>query len=159
MNVDQLVGNIDIAEFIHLKKGEIAFKKNSEHSNCVYVLLNTALKGATIEHSANSILHKEELKEKKAFKVKEDMVAVEEGELCKIKYETEVAPSPISISVKKEEIKDGKEDKSLLEKKMQINDFHVVRKLREGNFGKVYACYNTKTLKLYAIKVLDRQYV
>lgn len=47
----------------------------------------------------------------------------------------------------------------MLEKKMQISDFHVVRKLREGNFGKVYACYNQRTEKLYAIKVLDRQYV
>lgn len=101
MNVDQLIGNIDIAEFIHIKKGEIAFKKNSEHSDCVYILLNTALKGATIEYSPNSILHKEELKERKAFKVKEDMIAVEEGELCRIKHETEVAPSPISILVKK----------------------------------------------------------
>ena len=42
---------------------------------------------------------------------------------------------------------------------MQINDFHVVRKLREGNFGKVYACYNSKTEKVYAVKVLDRLYV
>lgn len=42
---------------------------------------------------------------------------------------------------------------------MQISDFHIVRKLREGNFGKVYACYNQKTGKLYAIKVLDRHYV
>ena len=52
-----------------------------------------------------------------------------------------------------------KEDKSQLEKKMQISDFHIVRKLREGNFGKVYACYNQKTGKMYAIKVLDRHYV
>jgi len=42
---------------------------------------------------------------------------------------------------------------------MQISDFIVVRKLREGNFGKVYACWNVKTEKLYAIKVLDRSYV
>ena len=42
---------------------------------------------------------------------------------------------------------------------MQISDFHIVRKLREGNFGKVYACYNQKTGKMYAIKVLDRHYV
>lgn len=42
---------------------------------------------------------------------------------------------------------------------MQISDFHVVRKLRQGNFGKVYACWNHKTAKMYAIKVLDRQYV
>jgi cGMP-dependent protein kinase len=42
---------------------------------------------------------------------------------------------------------------------MQITDFHVVRKLREGNFGKVYACWNSRTEKVYAIKVLDRAYV
>lgn len=40
-----------------------------------------------------------------------------------------------------------------------MSDFHVIRKLREGNFGKVYACWNNKTAKMYAIKVLDRQYV
>lgn len=28
------------------------------------------------------------------------------------------------------------------EKKMVISDFHVVKKLRSGNFGQVYACYN-----------------
>jgi hypothetical protein len=53
----------------------------------------------------------------------------------------EVAPSPIAIRVKSGE----GEDRSALEKKMQIADFHVVRKLREGNFGKVYACWNSKT--------------
>lgn len=62
----------------------------------------------------------------------------------------------MSIRVKGEE---GREDRAALEKKMQISDFHVVRKLREGNFGKVYACWNVKTERVYAIKVLDRSYV
>ena len=39
---------------------------------------------------------------------------------------------------------------------MQISDFYIVRKLRNGNFGKVYACWSVKTNKIYAIKVLDR---
>jgi serine/threonine protein kinase len=52
-----------------------------------------------------------------------------------------------------------KEDKASLEKKLQITDFHVIRKLRSGNFGQVYACWNRKTEKIYAIKVLDRNYV
>lgn len=59
----------------------------------------------------------------------------------KLQYEMEVAPSPIAIRVKSGE----GEDRTVLEKKMQIADFHVVRKLREGNFGKVYACWNNKT--------------
>jgi serine/threonine protein kinase len=42
---------------------------------------------------------------------------------------------------------------------MIINDFHVVKKLRSGNFGQVYACYHHKTDKVYAVKVLDRAYV
>jgi serine/threonine protein kinase len=42
---------------------------------------------------------------------------------------------------------------------MAISDFHVVKKLRSGNFGHVYACYNHKTNKVYALKVLDRSYV
>ena len=71
------------------------------------------------------------------------MKAKEEGTLCQIKYQFEQpGPSPISINVQsKEQIK---EDKSQVEKKMQMSDFHVVRKLREGNFGKVYAkCYRS----------------
>jgi serine/threonine protein kinase len=93
-------------------------------------------------------------------RVKEDMVAVDEGMMGKLMYELEapVAPSPLAISVKREEGM-SREDKSALEKKMQITDFHVVRKLREGNFGKVYACWNSRTEKVYAIKVLDRAYV
>lgn len=38
-----------------------------------------------------------------------------------------------------------KEDTITLEKKMRISDFHVIRKLREGNFAKLYACWNAKT--------------
>lgn len=87
------------------------------------------------------------------------MVAQDEGELIKIVLETEKrGPTPISIKFKDESV-NADEDKSIIEKKMQIGDFHVVRKLREGNFGKVYVCYNLKTKKLYAIKVLDRHYV
>lgn len=39
---------------------------------------------------------------------------------------------------------------------MSINDFILVRKLRAGNFGQVFACYNTVIKKKYAIKVMDR---
>jgi serine/threonine protein kinase len=85
------------------------------------------------------------------------MVASDDGILGQLLYEVEVAPSPLSILVKAEE--GGGEDRTALEKKMQICDFHVVRKLREGNFGKVYACWNVKTERIYAIKVLDRSYV
>lgn len=71
------------------------------------------------------------------------MVASDDGFVGKLTYEVETAPSPLSIRTKGEE--GGKEDRTALEKKMQISDFHVVRKLREGNFGKVYACWNVKT--------------
>lgn len=88
------------------------------------------------------------------------MIASDEGQLCKIKCQAEkAAPSPISIQVKSKDEPIGKQDKSFLQRKMQITDFHVVRKLRQGNFGKVYVCFNHKTEKLYAIKVLDRIYV
>lgn len=39
---------------------------------------------------------------------------------------------------------------------MAINDFILLRKLRAGNFGQVYACYNTVIQKKYAVKVMDR---
>lgn len=37
-----------------------------------------------------------------------------------------------------------------------LKDFIVLKKLRSGNFGKVYACYNKKTLEKYAIKVVNK---
>jgi serine/threonine protein kinase len=85
------------------------------------------------------------------------MVASDDGFVGKLLYEVEAVPSPPTIVTRSEE--GGKEDRIALEKKMQISDFHVVRKLREGNFGKVYACWNVKTERVYAIKVLDRSYV
>lgn len=42
---------------------------------------------------------------------------------------------------------------------MVLADFHVIKRLRAGNFGQVYACWNKKTKKVYAIKVLDRAYI
>lgn len=60
--MDQLIINLESGcEFVHLKKGEVAFKKGEEHKNHVYVLMNTALKGATTEYPSNSVLHKQEL--------------------------------------------------------------------------------------------------
>ena len=35
--------------------------------------------------------------------------------------------------------------KSIFESKIEISDFHVIKNLRSGNFGQVYACYNKKT--------------
>ena len=35
----------------------------------------------------------------------------------------------------------------------------MLRKLQSGNFGQVYATYNTKTNKKYAIKVMDKVYM
>lgn len=42
---------------------------------------------------------------------------------------------------------------------MTLRDFHVLKHLRTGNFAHVYACYNKKINKIYAIKVLDRAYI
>ena len=44
----------------------------------------------------------------------------------------------------------------MLEKNLNLNDFVVVKKLRAGNFGQVYACYHRIIKKKYAIKVMDR---
>ena len=128
------------------KKGETVFKKGSEHKGCIYVLLNTDLKGATHAFEPNAIVEIQQVLDKKSIKIKEDMVASDDGMLGKLLYELEVAPSPVSVRVRNGNKEDsGREDRSALEKKMQISDFHVVRKLREGNFGKVYACWNNKT--------------
>lgn len=88
-------------------------------------------------------------------------MATEDGTIGKIYYIFEPAPSPIALSMsqKRTETIINKTEQNVLEKRMQIGDFYVVRRLREGNFGKVYACWNAQTNKLYAIKVLDRIYV
>lgn len=88
-------------------------------------------------------------------------MASEDGTIAKIHYSFESVPSPITLSMsqKRTETIINKSEQNVLEKRMQIGDFYVVRRLREGNFGKVYACWNSQTNKLYAIKVLDRLYV
>lgn len=40
-----------------------------------------------------------------------------------------------------------------------MKDFVVVKRLQSGNFGQVYATYNTKTNQKYAIKVMDKIYM
>lgn len=50
-------------------------------------------------------------------------------------------------------IKEGKENL------MCLKDFIVLKKLRAGNYGKVYACYNKKTAEKYAIKVINKTFM
>ena len=37
---EKLKEGLENAEFTQFKKGELIFKKDSEHKNCIYVLLN-----------------------------------------------------------------------------------------------------------------------
>lgn len=39
---------------------------------------------------------------------------------------------------------------------MNLDDFIVLRSLRSGNFGKVYACYNRALKSKFAIKVMNK---
>ena len=150
----------DSCEFHIFKKGEMVLKKDQSYSKDIFVLLNTELKGSTVSYPANSVIESNQLLDKKGFKIKEDMVASDNGCLCKLCYEFETVPTPLSIQFRNRQQEGNRgEDKSALEKKMQISDLMVVRRLREGNFGKVYACWSAKTEKLYAVKVLDRQNV
>jgi len=76
----------------------------------------------------------------KQFTVPEDIVAVNEGYVGKMHIDFEVkqpeSESQITKSLKESTSRHNHE------KKMVISDFHVVKKLRSGNFGQVYACYN-----------------
>lgn len=58
----------------------------------------------------------------------------------------------------KQKINNKVEDslKSYKNQPLLLKDFIVLKKLRSGNFGKVYACYNRKTLEKYAIKVINK---
>ena len=64
------------------------------------MVLNNALKGDSITYSPNCVVSIDEVAEKRHLKVREDMVASEEGTLCKINVLLDVAPSPISVQVK-----------------------------------------------------------
>lgn len=46
----------DTCQFLAFKKGETVFKRGSDHKGCIYVLLNTDLKGATATYEPNSII-------------------------------------------------------------------------------------------------------
>ena len=93
----------------------------------------------------------------KQFTVPEDIVVTSDGFAGKmtIDFEAKVVESESQTSKSLRESTNRQNH----EKKMVLSDFHVVKKLRSGNFGQVYACYNEKTNKVYAIKVLDRSYV
>jgi serine/threonine protein kinase len=89
----------------------------------------------------------------KQFTVPEDIVVASDGFAGKITIEFEAKVVETSKSLREST------NRQKYENKMVLSDFHVVKKLRSGNFGQVYACYNEKTNKVYAIKVLDRSYV
>ena len=76
------------------------------------------------------MLEYNQLLDKKGVRFKEEMSAVEDGCLCKLLYEFEVAPSPLSIQFRNKSETVRGEDKGALEKKMQIGDLMVVRRLR-----------------------------
>ena len=40
--------------------------------------------------------------------------------------------------------------------KIKLKDFIILRSLRAGNFGRVYACFNKSTKSKYAIKVMNK---
>lgn len=93
----------------------------------------------------------------KQFTVPEDIVVTSDGFAGKMNIDLEVKVAE-SQSQTTRSLKESTSRQNY-EKKMVLSDFHVVKKLRSGNFGQVYACYNEKTNKVYAIKVLDRSYV
>ena len=117
-------------QFRPFKKGEVVFKKNEEYTKGIFVLLNTDVKGQTVTYKANSVIEANQLLDKKGFKVKEDLLAVDNGSLCKLNYEFDLGPTPISIQFRNKQESTKSEDKSALEKKMQVSDFIVVRRLR-----------------------------
>jgi hypothetical protein len=86
IEVEKLKEGIENAEFTQFKKGELVFKKDSEHKNCIYVLLNAEIKGATTKYDANSLLKIGYIFDKVDIKVKEDIFATEDGALGRIPY-------------------------------------------------------------------------
>lgn len=93
----------------------------------------------------NNIIELGQLLAQKQFTVPEDIKVTSEGYIGKVSINLEVKPGIESggTLIDRENLQEN--TKSMSEKKMQISDFHVVKKLRSGNFGQVYACYNKKT--------------
>lgn len=56
LDIDRLKESADICEFLTFKKGETVLKKGSDHRACIYVLLNTELRGTTAKYEANAIV-------------------------------------------------------------------------------------------------------
>ena len=75
---------MNTAEFVNFKKGETVLEKGNSFKNCVVVLMNTQLNGTTVRYVSNSVVEIAELIDNREFVIKEDMVAADEGSLCKI---------------------------------------------------------------------------
>jgi len=62
--------------------------------------LNGEIKGTTVSYAANSVIELAQIKDhKKLIKIKEDLIAVEDGTIGKINYILETAPTPIALSM------------------------------------------------------------
>ena len=89
LDPEKLKEAADQCEFITFKKGETVFQKKSQHLSCIYVLLNTALSSPSGKYEPNSIIEIAQLLDKKNMTVKDDMVALDDGMMGKLKYTIE----------------------------------------------------------------------
>ena len=98
---------------------------------------------------ANTIIEEMKVYNCQAYSFKEDYFAIEEGYLGKAK----VPNQNLNKDNKSEDLltKQKKENEEL-----KLDDFVLLRKLRAGNFGQLYACYNRSTQKKYAVKVMNK---
>lgn len=84
----------------------------------------------------------------KKFKVSEDYYAESSGYFAILKCpEKKNAQGLLSISTNDIDGQKGA---------LNVNDFYVIRKLRGGNFGRVYACCNKTNNKKYALKIMNK---
>jgi serine/threonine protein kinase len=72
--------------------------------------------------------------------------------MAKIPLPTELDPLSSETNVTKKSNSHFNRNQNLA-----LKDFRVIKKIREGSFGRVYACFHCKSLKKYAIKVMDKQ--
>lgn len=76
----------------------------------------------------------------------QDLFAIGEGYLSICKLPSKKSDE-LEMIIKKE-----KEEHN----KLQLDDFILVRKLRSGNFGQIYAAFNKTTKRKYALKLMSK---
>ena len=134
-----------------IEQNDVVLNKDAEYdSRTILLTMGTGLKNMskTKYFLANTIIEENNLANGTKLKISQNFYAENSGYFAVLVCpETKNAEGLYTISTQSID-----DQKGLL----RINDFYVIRKLRSGNFGRVFACWNKSTQKKYALKVMNK---